>query len=123
MSFKGVESVPASGSTQLLTLNCFNLDETPNLPFQVKIAPDQAIDTLRDLIKKESPYLKDIDPSKITLWKANFPLNNLPNLPSSQSRLRLEAPLSAVFPSQPDITRIHVIVSYLGQGWSDSNLV
>ena len=105
--------LPVLDPTQLLSLNCFLIGDDPDRMFTVKIPKTDNVSILKSSIKKEkASRLKDIDASDLDLWKAEFPIDDLPtqNPLTDGPKLRSGELLSDVFPSELDIRYIHVTV-------------
>ena len=96
-----------------LSLNCFVLGDDPDRMFTVKIPKTDNVSILKSSIKKEkASRLKDIDASDLDLWKAEFPIDDLPtkNPLTDGPKLGSGELLSDAFPSELDIRHIHVTV-------------
>ena len=103
--------VQTAAALDLLSLNCFLRGDDPDRMFTVKISKTENVSILKDLIKKEKArHLGHVAASDLDLWKADFPINDLPTFLTDGPKLGPLALLLDVFPSQPDITFIHVIV-------------
>ena len=106
-----VQTAAVLDPTQFLSLNCFLRGDDPDRMFTVKISKTKNVSILKDLIKKEkAPHLDHVAASDLDLWKADFPINDLPTFSTDGPELRPLALLLEVFPSEPDIRFIHVIV-------------
>jgi hypothetical protein len=91
-----IQTVAALDPSQFLFLNCFIHGDDPERMFK----------------KEKASRLKDIDVSDLDLWKADFPINDLPtkNFLTDGHKLGSGELLSNVFPSELDIRFIHVTV-------------
>ena len=112
-SLEVTQPVSVLGPTQPLSLNCFLLGDDPDRMFTVKVPKTKNVSILKSLIKKEkASRLKDVDASDLDLWKADFPISDLPtkNLSTDGTKLGSGELLSDVFPSELNIKSIHVTV-------------
>ena len=108
-----LEVVDALNISQLLSLNCFVLGDDPDRMFTVEIPNNKNVSILKSSIKKEkAPHLDHVAASDLDLWKAEFPIDDLPtqNPLTDGPKLRSGELLSDVFPSELDIRYIHVTV-------------
>jgi hypothetical protein len=81
--------------------------------FTVKVPKTDNVSILKSLIKKEkAPHLDHLAASDLDLWKADFPIVDLPtkNFSTEGPKLGSGELLLDVFPSELDFKFIHVTV-------------
>ena len=120
-SLEVIQPVPVLNPTQLLSLNCFVLDDNVENVFTVKVEKTENVSILKKLIKEEkAPHFDHVAASDLDLWIVDLRLDDLGAKPvhvndlGTSSKLSARRKLSTFFSGIVDDECLHIIAKAPG---------
>ena len=120
-SLEVIQPIPVLNPTQLLSLNCFVLDDDVDNVFTVKIEKTENVSILKDRIKeKKSPHFDHVAALDLDLWIVDLRLDDLGAEPvhvndlGTSSKLSARRKLSTFFSGIVDDECLHIIAKAPG---------